>query len=374
MKICWVLLSLLLSMPLYSQIKINDRSFPKEGDTSLFYVDNLPSNIDPGAQGPDQRWNFMTLQSPFVRRSTWTNPAQSLAGKRFAGAELCLKIDENTEAYFRREADQLELLGYFGSDPFGIGIRSLFRYEQPIVEERRKLEYGDLSSSRYEMSATLTLDDLPLPLRQTLPVTPDSLRLHLVSQRVDEVDAWGTLVMPGGFFDVLREKRSEARSLRMEVKVGQLPWQDITKLLPENEVFGNHVFLSYHFYSDEVPEALIKIRMKADNSGIEQVIYRANNPEESVQDIDAIYPGVYAFPNPAIVNVRFEFTKLDPGRYRLSIMNILGVDVWSESYFITGNETKKIDISFLRKGTYLYALQDEEGKILMTKRLVVIRP
>lgn len=83
---------------------------------------------------------------------------------------------------------------------------------------------------------------------------------------------------------------------------------------------------------------------------------------------------MYAFPNPAIVNVRFEFTNLIPGNYKVSIFNILGAEVWKNYYYISGQRIEKVDISNLRKGTYLYSLQDDRGKTIATKRLVVVRP
>ena len=37
-------------------------------------------------------------------------------------------------------------------------------------------------------------------------------------------------------------------------------------------------------------------------------------------------------------------------------------------------KTIKLDISKLRKGTYLYSLTDAKGKTIATRRLMVIRP
>ncbi|MEO0340258.1 MAG: T9SS type A sorting domain-containing protein, partial [Bacteroidota bacterium] len=269
----------------------------------------------------------------------------------------------------------LYLLGYYGNDPFGLGIKSLYKYSEPIKSFSSSVKMGDQSTSKTSMQAICTLKDLPAAVRNLLPVTPDSVRLNMVSKRVDEVDAWGTMLMPGGFFEVLREKRSEARNLRIETKIGSLPWQDITDLLPPNDVFGEHVFLSYYFYSEETKEPLVQIYMQADNKGIAEVIYRANQTDEAlVQATDEVKPGVYAFPNPAIVNVRFEFANLNRGKYRLSIQNVLGVEVWHKDYIVDQNFIDLVDVSFLSKGTYLYSLQDSDGNFLMTRRIVIIRP
>lgn len=374
MRYPWILLFLCCTTAAFTQVKVNDQPLPQAGDAFLYYLDKLPSNIDPGKAGAGQRWNFMTLQAPFVRSSSYLTGRQGMNSNRFLEADLTYQVDEATEAYFRKDAEGLYLLGYYGLDPFGIGIRGLYRYDTPVLSQKKELEYGEGGTYETSMAALTTLQALPQSLRDLLPITPDSIRLRLVSRRMDEVDAWGTMLMPGGFFDVLREKRSEARSLRIETKVGSLPWQDITSSLPPNDVFGNHVFLTYLFYSENDVEPLMKIIMKADNQGVDRVVYQAIEPKGAIQDVLSIRPEVYAYPNPAIVNVRFEFTNLPTGEYQLSILNVLGIEIWSKDYFIQNDWAEKVDISFLKKGTYLYKLKNKEGKILTTRRLVVIRP
>lgn len=374
MRYPWILLFLCCTTAALAQVKVTDQPLPQAGDAFLYYLDKLPSNIDPGKAGAGQRWNFMTLQAPFVRSSTYLTGRQGMHGSRFPEADLTYQVDEATEAYFRKDTEGLYLLGYHGLDPFGIGIKGLYRYDTPVLSQKKELEYGEGGTYETSMTALTTLQALPKKLRDILPITPDSIRLRLVSRRIDEVDAWGTMLMPGGFFDVLREKRSEARSLRIETKVGSLPWQDITTSLPPNDILGNHVFLTYLFYYENDVEPLMKIIMKADNQGVDQVVYQAIEPEGGIQDVLSISPGVYAYPNPAIVNVRFEFTNLPTGEYQLSILNVLGVEIWSKDYFIQNDWAEKVDISFLKKGTYLYKFKNKEGKILTTRRLVVIRP
>lgn len=369
-----IFLFFLLTITATGQVSRADISLPQPGDASLFFIDNLPSNVVPGKAGASQRWNFMTLQSPFVRSSAYKEGAQGLAINRFPEADLVYQVDEKTEAYYQEKPEGLYLLGYYGLDPFGLEIKGFYKFDQPLLTQKKGVEYGEGGTYQTSMTAVCTLKDLPKAVRDILPVTPDSIRLKMVSRRIDEVDAWGTMLMPGGFFDVLREKRSEARNLRIETKVGSLAWQDITATLPANDVFGNHVFLSYLFYQENDMHPLMKIIMKADNKGVAKVIYQAIEPEVQVQDVMAIRPGVYAFPNPAIVNVRFEFTNLPSGEYKLSIRNVLNVEIWSKSYFIQNDWTEKVDISFLQRGTYTYTLLDKNGKIITAKRLVVIRP
>ncbi len=225
-----------------------------------------------------------------------------------------------------------------------------------------------------QSSYAFATENLPDTLRSLLPITPDSIRIRQTLSREAEVDAWGKLIIPGGIFDVLRERRVDYRQVRLDAKIGRLPWQDITDLIPGFDRLGAFADVSYRFLSPETKEPVAELKMAPGESRVRQVVFKAIDITTNVQNLDNLTPGVYAFPNPAIVNVRFEFANLPPGTYNLSIMNILGIEVWKQRYDINGDHTEKVDISSLRKGTYLYSLKDNNGKIITTKRLVVVRP
>ena len=107
---------------------------------------------------------------------------------------------------------------------------------------------------------------------------------------------------------------------------------------------------------------------------VKSVTFKPNLRNNIITSSDNQLPGIYAYPNPSIVNVRFEFSNLNPDNYKLKIFNILGIEVWSEEYYINGNRTTKVNVGNLKKGTYLYSLVDSKGKTISTKRLVVIKP
>ena len=211
-----------------------------------------------------------------------------------------------------------------------------------------------------------------------LPITPDSLRIRYTFDRLDVVDAWGTITIPGGIYDVLREKRTEVSELRLDAKLGFLDWFDITDIALQVaglEQLGVDTTITYNYFDEESKEPIAVVTMNNAETQVLSVIFKSNDLSTNVQNIETMTPGVYAFPNPAIVNVRFEFSNLPPGEYNLQIYNILGVEVWEKEYNITsGFHTEKENISSLRKGTYLYSLIDDRGKTISTKRLIVVTP
>jgi len=83
---------------------------------------------------------------------------------------------------------------------------------------------------------------------------------------------------------------------------------------------------------------------------------------------------IKAFPNPAAEDVSLEMIGLDTGDYTIRIFNMLGSQLLSQSVYISGDSSVRLDVSRLHTGTYLYNVVDTYGNILTTKRLVIIHP
>lgn len=377
----YILLSVVLAAFALSsanaQITVTNESFPRAGDTLFTAIDNLPSGNYLSGPGPAQSWDFTTLQSPFPRRTPLKPALQGPGSYHFPNATFYVGAGDNLVAYYRVSNTRVELLGFYGNDPLGLGVESASRFDPPLAWQRAPLKYLDANNSQANLSLAFSADDLPAGVLDNLPITPDSLRIRLNIQRSDVADAWGVLTIPGGIYDVLRERRREVRETRLDARIGFFGWQDITDIaiqalgIPQ---LGPQTTVSYYYFSNEAIEPIAVAVANEQETQVLRVEYKANDIASNVQNADALKPGVWAYPNPAIVNVRFEFTNLPAGKYKLRILNILGVEEWSKTYYVNGNHTEKIDISSLRKGTYLYSLMDERGKAITTRRLIVVRP
>jgi len=72
-------------------------------------------------------------------------------------------------------------------------------------------------------------------------------------------------------------------------------------------------------------------------------------------------------------SVRLEFLNFEEGRYMLIIRDIIGKEIWRNSYHIKGPTTIKEDLSFLSRGTYTYTISDIDRNVFVTKRLAIIK-
>jgi hypothetical protein len=294
--------------------------------------------------------------------------------KHFPKANAAVILKETQLGFYHIGDKEIVLLGLVGDDLLSLGLDEITVFDPPLIERRAPLKYQDGYQTESLVRYRFALVDLPKNEFKQLPFTPDSIRLSITIDRQDYVDGWGTLLIPGGIFDVLRERRQEARTLQVEAKVGKLPWQDFTSLLGDNKKVDNQFSVNYYYHSNESKNPIAIAYMDGNDQELLNIAYDAPMDPEQVQQVGNIPPGIYAFPNPAIVNVRFEFTNLPPGNYKLAIYNILGLEQWSNTYYINGQRTEKVNIASLQKGSYLYSLIDERGKTISTKRLIIIKP
>jgi len=369
----------LISFHLMGQITVTSSSFPIVGDTLRTAVDGAPDGILITAPGGNQVWDFSSLQG--VMTEVAIRPASEGANADlFPNANLLFSVGADVmggETYASTNTSIYQLTGYVGPDPANLGINVRVPFSPPIVERRAPMNFFDINNTEYAILVALPADSLPNEITNDLPIVPDSIRLRVAATRTDVVDGWGSLTIPGGTYEVLREKRTEIRETLVEARVGIGPfatWVDVTEFLG-SEFLGPDTLTTYIFVSDQEKENIAEVTVTNDAAEVPlTVTYKSNNVITNVRYVNTGRADVFAYPNPAINNVRINFLNITPGNYTFRIFNILGKEVVNKEYQISGSRTVGINIDTLQKGTYLYNLTDARGKILKTKRLMVIRP
>lgn len=376
-----IVLSVLV-LPLSAQITITEASFPEVGDTLLTYTDNLPSSLGLYPEAGEHSWNFTTLQAPAANMVVVEDASTGSAFDAFPSASLRYSsLDNVGETYYRILNGELQRLGNSSNDQINLGLELSTAYDPPYVERTAPLDYLDAKQTSSALIYAFDPADLPVNLFEGLPITPDSIRVRVTFDSYNLVNAYGTLTIPGGIYDVLREKRTETVNTRLDALVGFIGWQDITDIVVaaiDNEeitqLIGEVTTTSHYFWSNEAKEPIAIVTVNEDETEATQVVYKANTVV-STRNIIKDKPNIYAYPNPTIVNVKFHFSNLDNGNYTLRIYNLIGKELWNKNYYVNRREfVQKEDVSFLAKGAYLYSLSDSKGRTISTKRLIIIRP
>lgn len=371
---------LLLSMPMFLKGQITLQSsdyFPAIGDTLRTVVDNAPSGIAITAPGGDQSWNFTSLQNSFSQELVVSDPAGGTSAGSYPSANILLDQAAGGEGYYISNSTQFAILGYAGTDPLGQGFQVNAPFLPEYVERWAPLAFFDLRNHQSALTVAIAADDIPGNIFDGLPITPDSIRVRVATTRTDLVDAWGTLSIPGGDYDVLREKRTEYRDVRLDAKIGPFPWADITDLALDAlpiDALGTDTIVTYSFWSGDAKEAIAVIRADPGGTQVESVTFKDNGVVSNTATIVAAQPSFSIYPNPAIVHTNFEFKNIPAGKYTMDVYNLAGRSVWRESYQMNGQQIENFNVTRLRKGMYLCVLSNSAGERIGVKRLLVSTP
>jgi len=379
MKKALLFIFTILSFHLTGQITVTSASFPAVGDTLKTAIDGAPEGIEITGPGGNQSWDFSSLQG-VTAEALVRAASEGTNADLFPNANLLFPVGEDGiggESYASSSTSLYQQIGYVGPDPLNFGINVRVPYSPPIVERRSPMNFFDINNTEYAILVAVPTDSLPGEIINDLPIVPDSVRLRVASTRTDVVDGWGTLTIPGGTYEVLREKRIEIRETAVEALVGIGPfanWVDVTEFIGGG-LLGGDTLTTYIFVNDQEKENIAEVTVTNDDVETPlRVTYKSNDVITNVRYVNTGRTDIFAYPNPAINNVRINFLNITPGNYTFRIFNILGKEVVHKKYQINGDRTVGIDIDTLQKGTYLYNLTDSKGKILKTKRLMVIRP
>jgi len=365
-----------------AQVTVTNATFPSAGDTLEYAVDTDPTALTSNIATPpgsNQTWNLQTLQTDQTSQVIYQPASAGLHAMSYPGAELVV-IGPNTETYYDLSSTKFSAIGYAGSSAISFGTQVLAKYSPAIVERKSPLNFFDISTQSSNLSLPFAIPEALLDsLNLNLPVSPDSLRARVNTDRVELVDGWGKCQIPGGIYDVLRIKRTEYRTTGLDIHAPFIGWVDIQPFLGSgggalSNFFVTDTLITYRFYNNLEKEDIAVATMSNDLSTATEVQFKRN---ETTATVDVDSPGaasIQAYPNPAVEYVRFNCANLPQGDYTLKIFNIIGKVVWKETYKLTGSKSIRIELDDFKKGTYLYSLTDGVGNIIGTKRLVILKP
>lgn len=369
-------LAFLCSFGVRAQISVTDATFPVLGDTLRLATDHSPVGINAlTPPGGNQAWDFSSLQADLTHEFVYKAASEGSASSSFPGADLFVTFDNDTEAYFNVTTNNFERLATLGPDPAGIGLTLLNVFNPPITERKAPLAFFDISQQSTGMLLPLHPAAFPTVFIQNLPVTVDSLRFRVAWSMLEVVDAWGTLTIPNGNFDVLRAKHTEYRESRLDAKVPPLGWLDITDIALNTGLapgLGVDTTVTYHFYNNVAKEPIAVVTLDNGQSQAIQVVYKNVEVTTSVGDKPTPNdPVIWAYPNPATDYVCFECFNLPADTYALRLFDVTGRAVWSNTNLLPRNRSIRVELEHLEKGIYFYRLEDLKGRIVGANRLVV---
>ena len=371
---------ILISIKTTAQITLTDAYFPSANDslqTAISLSQYTRTLRLTAASSTAQRWDYSYLRA--AANSTAKTTERYLAAtdtallRQFPTAKLVRDIGGGQLAAYNKTATRFELLGYKNIDFGGIlRLPVVAKFLQPVLERRAPLAFNTTNRNQSSFVVAISSNIIPDTLLSTLPIRPDSIRVRFQTDRQDKTDAYGTLLIPGGSYEVLRERRYEVTDTKIEAKLNPLPWLDVTSLILTGTQRPRDTTIRYYFWSNSAKEP-IAVLTTDDKDSITLAQYKYLKINTSVENA-AYTEGVASLiisPNPMTTEAVFVIKiESSSASCSLAIVDNLGQIILQKNLKIGKEQRVQVDISSLANGIYWARLVDENGGILMVRSFV----
>jgi hypothetical protein len=360
---------------LLAQITVTNVTFPSAGDTLRYKTDSNPPALNLGTTGGgNQVWDFTDLQGGPVQTTVYLTAAGGNGSGSFPLTTL-RTTNALQETYYRKTATAFENLGTIGDDPLNLGINTTIRYQPSLPERRAPQQFFDIHTVESDLSYAVPTGALADSLLGQLGALVDSFRFRIETKRLDVVDGWGTCNIPGGQFEVLREKRTTTTSTSIEVH-SFLGWVDLSGLLGGGgssllDNIGKDTTVAYHFFSNAEKEEIAVVTMNDSGTEPQSVRFKwIENVVSNTNDMTSDNPRVVATPNPAKSSTSLLLEHFLPGTYQVVVWDGTGKNLYQQSVEVYGNTLVAIDLLNSPAGLLLVQILDKQGDVTATCKLI----
>lgn len=366
---CLSLFSILAS----AQIEIYENKLPSKDDTLYTHTDNIP-DIRLGSEGGDKYWDFSSLSSGFAEKQVLKKNDINLSGINIDYDFYTKEGDHIIKLYKKKNGNLMEV-GIKRPHPLNSKYSVIAAYSKPKLIRIGRMSFGTQKSNTSLIYLTLPGNQVPSLIQKKIPITADSIRIKIEEIQNFELDAWGTLRLSHNIFNVLRLYQHILKDVSVEVfSTGK--WLPInSKILdPNGELLGKTTEILYQFYDEEAPEPIVSVQVDYTGSPL-YAQFKASPLLKNVVNMTTGQKEYIISPNPSFGDVKLELLNADFGPYTFELYNVIGKRLWSKEIKVDKNfSSHKLDFSFLGKGTYVWALTDNRGTRVTTKRLIILTP
>lgn len=338
---------LLLGYWAQAQITVTDASFIKAGDTLRLLTALEPAGVVLGESGENKIWDFSSVGYDEVTKTIIRPASEGADFQAFPQATL-MTSTEGGDVYIQVTASEMRVLGVSGTQGIPLTQNVLPRYTPPLVEQRAPMNFFDVQTADINLGTSFPADFLPPELLDLFPFKPDSLRFSQVGTRLDVVDGWGKVIIPGGEFDVLRERRRSIVNTKIEAFIG-FGWIDLSSIFPLPGV-GADTTQQYYYFAEGEPGPVAIVEVDPSDFDIVLSVQYRNLGIVSTFQPTPLEVTLFKGPNPATHNMRFEIGA-EFGRASVEIFSISGQVVYRQDGL---SGMVELPLPVLASGTYIY--------------------
>ena len=334
-KILFTLTIISLTISGMAQITITSDNIAPTGTTIVTANDTLPdATIFPGDAGENRIWDFSALNEDSYDTVYTLLPSQTPYAGDFPGANYVYQsISGGDTLYVFNDLsdDDLANLGYAGySSDLEDSVVVQVVPEEVLIDF--PMQYGNHRDENfYYQYVTVS----PVP-------TFDSLKIKHSETKSVDVDAWGSVTIPSGTYNALRNKTVRYTSDSTWVLfLGT--WTFVNEEVDTSVV--------YDWYSDEVDPGFTLVSIDYTGNTVNDASFLLG----TLTDVENIENRqVNIFPNPVTTNLKVNLT--EPVTGILSVYNTTGQLMKKEP--VKDVSFIRTDVSGLPSGTYILVITD----------------
>ena len=363
-----------------AQITLTDAYFPQVGDSLL--TDQAPeellADIEFREPGADLTWDFGTPPVRFSYTEVIEGVTDDVQFPRATGRTTSAAFDYE---YYQRTDTAFNLVGLVGRVPFFQQLPLSIALVPARPLRRAGITYGDRFETTSVRRTVLSTDSLPAEIRESdlgrTLLAFDSIKVESSSERIDRVDAYGTLRLNDFTYRVLREKRVEQMETRLFLKQAGGQFADVTALvLRIDPSYGQYLGTqpsegTYFFWAREVKEPIVEIEFD-DREQPKTLLFRRGGGGDLTATRGPVVRALGLSPNPVTAGFRLDFELQRSGRVEVRLSDAVGRSVrqWELGTLAGGRQTFRGSLAALPSGVYYVAVRTRGG--VATQK--VIRP
>ena len=366
-KLTVIFLMLFALKPVFGQEQASNSVY-QVGDTLYRAVDRLPSNPRLVHSNLRGFWDFTLLMAPY-EKEIYIREARSELGNDDGETRCRLSNGEGVEYEIVIVQEEM-WIGRMRLQQGNYSVEGVCDQFIPLRVNTSAVgidsKYAGTVVFNFTTEMVAAMEDSELALVDSIRIVVN-WNYHLSN------DQKGQIQLESGLYDVVRQKKIKNVNTVAEIKKSGM-WSTTNNELPIVLPTELQSGTTFSFWNEDFADPLaIVYTDQAENAVSVRFSVHKWSGRRIVQSAPS-QPDIYVHPNPSFGIVRFDLVNLPMGRYELEIYNILGVRLKTYSLDVEGAMSYPLDLSELKKGTYIYRLVDSYHKTLRSKRLVIITP
>jgi len=360
-----ILFFLVSQFSILAQLEVYTYPINFKENTTLNYSIDYLDNESIENTGVHLEWDLTNSETPIYEQVEIVKNQRKVNNTKI-NHEIIESGNTTFFRKFRRNFDEIGFLLFPNSNHSHIVV-----YDNPIKFSTTKLIYGATFSNSTTFNTIIERNEIPKEILINLPKSVQKIKIVGDIHRNYHCDADGKFIFNDKTISSLRIKVDEKISIRLyDILSGNEIPNISNKVLKKvyNKIGGRTYFL---FFSNSTKYYFAKAEFSnISNSFI--IKYQSDIDINYGYSINSDKKVFLIYPNPTYNTAKILISNFKTGNYTIELYNIIGRKLWSENITLSKKNMLKYNFSFLRKGTYLIALKDRFGKVIQTKKIMII--